>query len=331
MGTAITTTGDLGNLEENLVMLAPRFDAVLGNGTSMDSKRLIQTLLISCERSPKLMKCTRSSLIMGAMTFATLRLPIDGASGQGFLLPFAGVAQPAIGYKGYNTIAGRSGFSINAGTVREGDKWDYQEGSGGFVMHKRVLDSKAPIIAFWAVAEAKERPPLVSILGIGEVNAIMQKSPAVRAKAETPWNDATIGFPAMGQKSARRRLARGMPWDVDEGRFLLAARMEEAFEEQGKRSYLEGPRMMIEGEAGNGVFDVTTPEPPKASDLMAPRLSPHETALRKLGDDAAAKGSAMLYGWWMDLNNADKAAVKDYQEKTLKPAAIKADAVNQGE
>lgn len=326
MGTELTTasTGNkqLQNLEENMLMLVPRFDALIGNSQTVDSRRLIQTLLISCERNPKLLGCTRSSLISGALTFATLRLPIDGASGQGFLLPFADTAQPAIGYKGYNTIAGRSRIAINAGTVREGDDiWDFMEGSGGYVKHKRRLGNTNKIIAFWAVAEGRDRPPLVSILGIDEVMDIMQKSPAVRAKKDTPWNDPKIGFPAMGQKSARRRLARGMPWDVDEGRFILAAAMEETFEERGKTASLDGNRLLVEGEGPREIGPKEPVPTPKAADLMTPRPSDHEKNLRTFGDKAAASGTNALKTWFLALPANDKRLVETYKDSTLKKAA----------
>lgn len=328
MGQELTTaaTGNkvLQNIEENLLMLTPRFEALL-DGSSVKSQFLIQTLLISCQRNDKLIKCSLPSLIAGALTFATLRLPIDGVSGQGFLLPFAGVATPAIGYKGYNTIAGRSAISINAGTVRKGDDiWDFMEGTGGFVKHKRRLGNRGEIIAFWAVAEGRDRPPLVSVLGIDQVNDIMAKSPAVKAGADTPWNDAKIGFPAMGEKSARRRLARGMPWEVDNGRFLMAAAMEETFEERGKVAYLNGPVLQVEGEENRIIGPATVSQQtkqPSTADLTSPRPSDHEKNLQAAGDKAAAAGTNALKTWFLALDARDKRLVESYKDGTLKKAA----------
>lgn len=328
--TALSNNRELQSVEENMRLLVPRFNDLIGGSSGLSSDRLIQSLLVACEKNPKLLKCPLPSLISGALTFATLRLPIDGPSGQGFLIPFKNkgemVAQPVIGYCGYNTIAGRSGMSINAGTVRQNDEiWDYMEGTGGYVKHKRCLNVSAAgdIIAFWAVAEARNRPPLVSILGIDQVNDIMAKSPAVKFGADTPWKDPKVGFPAMGEKSARRRLKRGMPWDVDEGRYVMAATMEEMFEERGLASGLNGPVLHVEGEENRLLDGRTKPAgpPPGAGDLMSPRLSDHEKNLRDAGDKAAAAGTNALKAWFLALHGNDKRLVEGYKDAALKKVA----------
>ena len=316
---------ELQNVEKNMLILKPRFDALLGDGL-LKSDTLIQSLLVSIERNNKLMNCDMSTLIAGAMTFATLRLPIDGASGQGFLLPFKKVAQPCIGYKGYNTIAGRSGITIQAGHVREGDLFEWEEGTDGFVKHKRVLDSKRPIIAFWATATANDRPPVVKVLGRGEVNDVMERSPAVKSGADTPWKDPVIGFPAMGEKTARRRLARSIPWEVDNGRFLLAARMEEAFEEQGRRSWIDNGTVMLEGQGGGAATPFREQAPqPSATTLMAPRGSDHERDLKAAGDREAAKGTNALKVWFLSLDPRDKRLIEAYKDSDLKKKAEEKD------
>src|SRR5262249_50501319 len=160
--------------------------------------------LVSCERNDRLMASTPQSIMNGVMTFAVLGLPVDGATGQGFLMPFKDTkknvvqAQAVIGYKGFNTLGARAGLTITGAPVREDDElFDFMLGDKAFVRHKPRLGSQARIIAFWAVAAAKDRPPIVSVLSIDDVLAIKAKSPAVRFNAPTPWTDERIGFPAM--------------------------------------------------------------------------------------------------------------------------------------
>jgi recombination protein RecT len=92
-------------------------------------ERLMQTIMISCERLPALLKCDRQSLFNSAMSAAVLGLEVDGVTGQAYLIPFAGKAQLVIGYKGFNTLAARSGITITGAVVREGDEFDYELGS----------------------------------------------------------------------------------------------------------------------------------------------------------------------------------------------------------
>src|ERR1700719_1423116 len=252
---------DLAVLESQFKPLAPKFEQVL-NGI-MPASRLIRTVMISCERTPKLFECDRQSLFNAAMTFAVLGLEVDGVTGQGYIIPFKGVAQPVIGYKGMNTLGARSGLTISGGVVREGDEFEYREGSHAFLRHKRKLgdESRRQIIASWATASSKDRPGTVKILSITEILAIKAKSPR---GTQPPWADDAIGFPAMAEKSAKRRLARDMPLNV----FQAAARMEEAFEEQGTPSYIHPDKgVVVGGEVIESHYNDTTPD---AQELIAP-------------------------------------------------------------
>lgn len=320
---------ELAVIERQLQPLMPRFDALL-RGSIMDAKSLIQMVLVAVERAPRVAECTPQSIINATNTAAVLHLPIDGATGQFFLLPFRDrgkgvtIAQPAIGYRGFNTIAARGGLTINGGVVREGDlEWDYREGTGGFVRHKKRLDNKGRIIAAWAVAESKDRPNAVSVLGIGEIEGVMARSPAVRGGAETPWNDPIIGFPAMSEKTAKRRLSRSIPWQIDEGRFLTAARVEEAFDEQGRYSYARGPGdVVVEGPVAASEDNAT----PAASALMAP-MAPEDPVLESAkadGREAAEGGTGTLKTWWVRLAPPLQAALRDFKEE-LKPMAERVD------
>ena len=93
--------GDLVVLENQLRPLMPHFAQVLGQ--TMPPERLVRTVVVSCERLPKLLECDRQSVFNAAMSAACLGLEVDGVTGQAFLIPFKGRAQLVIGYKGFNT------------------------------------------------------------------------------------------------------------------------------------------------------------------------------------------------------------------------------------
>ena len=251
----------------------------------MPVERLTRTLLISCERNPKLLDCDRQSLINAAMSAAVLGLEVDGVTGQAYLIPFKGKAQLVVGYKGYNTMGARSAYTVTGACVREGDLFQYELGSAPFLKHKpqSTLATKGRITHAWAVASSRTLPPIISVLSIDEVLAIKNKSPGARM-SDSPWNDEAIGFPAMAEKSAKRRLARSMPLNV----YQYAARLEEAFEEQGKPGWIDPSRgVQIEGELVDAVpSDTPTKEEilgtahsephPSASAVTPPRPAPTE-------------------------------------------------------
>ena len=236
--------------EQQLKPLSPQLAEVLAD--RMPVERLTRTLLISCERNPALLECDRQSLINAALSAAVLGLECDGTTGQAYIIPFKNRAQLVIGYRGYNTMGARSGYTITGACVREGDQFAYELGSTPFLKHK-PLGTKGRITHAWAVASSHTLPPIISVLSIDEVMAIKNKSPGAR-KSDSPWNDETIGFPAMSEKSAKRRLARSMPLNV----YQYAARLEEAFEEQGRAGWIDPARgVQIEGELVDAVPSAT--------------------------------------------------------------------------
>lgn len=315
--------------EEQLNEVRPQFADVLGG--RMPPERLIRTIVISCQRTPKLLECNRQSLMNAGMTFGVLALEVDGVSGQGYILPFKEVAQPIIGYKGYNTIGARSGLTITASVVREGDEFDFSKGSDAFVKHKPDLAGTGRIIAAWAVAAANGRPPVVEVIGIDELLAVKARSPGAK-KSDSPWNDPRIGFPAMCEKTTRRRLARSTPMNWASPEFQYAAVMEEAFEERGRHSYIApGRGPVIEGEAGGPLpTRSTADDTPAVGEIMGPKDPPELAALKIEGKEAAELGVEMLAKWWGRLSPRQRVELADLKDKVLKPAAIAADKEHAG-
>lgn len=248
-------------LENQLKPLAPHFAQVLGK--TMPVERLMRTVMVSVERLPMLLDCDRQSIFNAAMSAACLGLEVDGVTGQAYLIPFKGRAQLVIGYKGFNTLAARSGITITGAVVREGDEFDYQLGTGAYVRHK-PKGSKGKITHAWACAQSLDRPAVVEVLDIDELLAVKGKSPGAK-RSDSPWNDPAIGFPAMCQKTAKRRLARSMPMNI----MQQAARLEEVVDEQGQSAWISPDKgVVIDGE-----FSDAPPihhEQRSAAELLAP-------------------------------------------------------------
>ncbi len=214
----------IATIERNLQLVAPNLDQVL-KAYHMPVERLIRTVVVSVERLPSLLECSQQSVLNSAMTAACLGLEVDGVTGQGFLIPFKGKAQFITGYKGFNTMAARSGYTLGAAVVREGDDFDYQIGTGGFIHHRPKLgnESGRKIIGAYAKAEMPGRSPIIQVLSVDEIEAVRAKSPGAK-KADSPWNDPRVGYPAMAAKTAKRRIARDMPLNST---FHMAASMED--------------------------------------------------------------------------------------------------------
>lgn len=266
-GTQVLT---LPVLEQHLATLKPQFAAVLAR-SSMTPERVVQNMLWSVQRNPKLLEATMDSLVMSAQTAVNLELMIDGVTGQFSMIPFwsnklhASVAQPIIGYKGYNTLAARENITIDGAEVRDGDSFEYMLGTGGFVRHKPKLGHRLdrPIVGVWSTAAGLNRPPSIFVLDIDEIEAVKAKSPGAKM-GDSPWNDKNVGLPAMAVKTAKRRQARVIPF----GAFVRAAAIEETFDERGRSAHLllDG-RMAIEGETR--LLDAPQPQPQRPAEEIA--------------------------------------------------------------
>lgn len=310
---------DLTILEREIAPLAPHFEQALAGVMPVD--RLIRTALISVERNPDLLTCNRQTFFNSIMTAGVLGLEMDGVTGQAFPIPFAKKVQLVIGYKGYNTLGARAGLTISGEVVREGDEFEYSLGTDAFVKHKPSLGTGRRIIAAWALAAAHDRPPVISILGIDELLEIKAKSPGAR-KSDSPWNNPSIGFPAMCSKSAKRRLCRSTPLNV---RMQLAARMEEAYEEQGLHSFIAADQRLVIEEF-SPIAERQRNATPSAEQLTAPLNK--DDGLQYIRDDgavAAGEGLHSLRIWFGDLPRPLQAQMKEHLDGVLKSLALKID------
>lgn len=324
-------------LEQQLQPLAPHFAQVLGK--TMPPERLMRTIMISVERLPQLLQCDRQSIFNAAMSAACLGLEVDGVTGQAYLIPFKGRAQLVIGYKGFNTLAARSGITITGAVVREGDEFDYQLGSAAYVRHK-PKGSKGRITHAWACAQSLDRPAVVEVLDYDELLAVKARSPGAK-RSDSPWNDPAIGFPAMCQKTAKRRLARAMPLNI----MQQAARMDEAVDEQGAPAWISPEKgVVIDGEFSDAPtihHDQRSTEellsPPSRSATSAagdphpsPAASPaadEQTAAEwdiALGE-AAKQGNVSLVEAWSKVPREHKPTLKAALDRRHKVTAAEAD------
>jgi len=304
-------------LEKQLTPLGPRFAQVLGK--TMPVERLMRTVMISVERLPALLDCDRQSIFNAAMSAACLGLEVDGVTGQAYLIPFKGKAQLVIGYKGYNTMAARSGITITGAVVREGDLFEYELGSAAFVRHVPTLGSKGRIIAAWASATSKMRPAVVCVLDIDELMAVKGKSPGAR-RSDSPWNDQAIGFPAMCEKTAKRRLARSLPLNI----MQLAARLDEAVDEQGQAAWISPDKsVVIEGDVIPQRQDSRTPSAQELIEPLGEAITAAEWDLRLA--DAAMQGMAALKALWKTIPAEHREMLDAALQRRHKPAAEQAD------
>ena len=96
-----------------------RFQEVVGGG----SGAFISSVVAAVASSDALQKCDLASIYTSAIRAATLRLSVDPALGDAYLVPYGGKATLIVGYKGLYDMAIRTGKYryIHVGKVYEGE------------------------------------------------------------------------------------------------------------------------------------------------------------------------------------------------------------------
>ena len=244
----------LRDLEESLEQIAPRMVGIMPPEANLPVERIIRTLIVSCERNPKLLECTRQSLISGAWTAAVLALEVDGVTGQGYLIPYNNhgtlEAQFQIGFKGHGTIAGRSGFLLHGGRILEGDEHSLKGLAQGIIEHEPTPGHRDTRRMLWTYATLTSLrfPPIAVVLDIDEIEAIRKVS-----KQGHVWSQ---WYGEMCIKSAKKRLAKSCPLNL----LHLAGALDDQVT-IGKRAVLRGEGVLVvEGEP---TYPKPQPQPDK--------------------------------------------------------------------
>lgn len=329
----MSNTGtNISIIEKNLPMdrIGPLVEAI-----NIDKKRFLATVMLACERQPKLMDHHVSEHVQWASAAAALGLEPDGVSGQAFPIPFGGrnpKVQLIIGYKGFNTMAGRAGISISSGTIYEGDEWDTTLHAGKPFAIRQSFGSRnsSKLLGVWAQAQLPNgffAHPL--IMDMSEILAVKAKSPGAR-KSDSPWNDVAVGLPAMAQKTPVRRLQRTLPSLITPGRnfstHAAGMTMETAHEEQGLHSTVD-----LDGNVRNyGPIDVTpTPEETE----IAPTIIAPDGSEMKFGTFPAYSSVVKKIGMTENLDalraldKSNRSRFADWRASGDKEATAAADAI----
>lgn len=206
----------------------PSLHNILTQTPSLPSVAFRSAFLESVARNPTLLSCTRMSLFNCAVSFSFLGLLPGGATGQAFMLPFRDKknnvvnAVPVTGYKGFNTIAARSGIAIEGMCIRKDDKYSFNPAQGKLSHEVNIEASDAQIVGCWSQLFREGHRYSQRVLGIKQLLVTKSKSMGAR-KDDSPWNDRVgPGFEAMCEKTGRRLQARSIPLNA----FLMADAVE---------------------------------------------------------------------------------------------------------
>lgn len=174
--------------------------------------RIIQLAVSAAAKNPKILDCSRESVMMSIMQACELGLEPGGMLGEGYLVPYGATCQFIPGYRGLISLARRSGqiVSIEAHAVYEEDEFVLEFGLEPKLLHRPTLKAeRGEVTAFYAVARIVGGGVQHDYMTRADVDAIRKRS---RAGNSGPW---VTDYNEMGKKTVIRRLFKTLPVSVE--------------------------------------------------------------------------------------------------------------------
>lgn len=202
-------------------------------GSEADAKRLYVSAMTYITNKPDLMKADQKSLQQCIMQSATLGL-YPGVLGECDYLTFKGVAKFIPGYMGLIKLAIQSEVvsDISANVVYERDLFDYMEGTGAFISHRKYLGSRkdrGDRVCVYAIGNMRAGGSKFVIMTPEEVLAVKAKSMAKNSEY-SPWNTTVDDEDEMWKKTAIKRLTKLLPKSTKALKFATAIALDNAAE-----------------------------------------------------------------------------------------------------
>ena len=190
----------------------------------MDGEKFAKIALTAINKNPKLLDCTRESLMLAMLQSAALGLEPNGRDAH--LIPYGNQCQFQLDYKGIVQLVRRSGeiADIHCDVVRRGDYFEYRFGK--VVNHVPWFlrdDAKKPaapgeIYAVYSRVEMKDAGVSCDVMSVEEINQIRDgrsqgyKS-AKKYNKSHPWDYEEQGgsYCEMAKKTVFKRHSKWLP------------------------------------------------------------------------------------------------------------------------
>lgn len=217
-------------------------------------ERFTRMVLTALSSSPKLQACTPMSFMGAMMQAAQLGVEPNTPLGQAYLIPYAGVCQFQLGYKGLIDLAYRSGevSSIQAHEVHENDTFEYEYGLEPKLRHVPAQTDRGPVTFYYAVLKLKNGGVGFEVMSRDDVETFARKKS--KAYNNGPWK---TDFDEMAKKTVLKKVLKYAPLKTEFARAV-------ASDESVKTMKMDEPADMLD--APNEIYTIEN-EPDKPEEV----------------------------------------------------------------
>lgn len=201
----------------------------------LTADRMVRVMLTVLRKNPRLMECSRDSLLSCLVTSAQLGLSVDPLLGESYLIPYKNECTIIPGYKGLRKLAMNTGEvkMIQAEIVYKNDKHLLELGTVMDLKHTpNMLEDRGEPIFVYAVAKLENGFDQFITMSIKEINKIRDKSEgykyAIRSNKDHPW---ISDWEEMAKKTAIRRFSKSLVLSTDKAeKFYEAIEADQQFD-----------------------------------------------------------------------------------------------------
>lgn len=167
--------------------------------------RFVRIALTAINKNPKLLSCTKESLLACLLDCSQLGIEPDNRNAH--LIPYGDKCTLIIDYKGIVALARRSGeiADIHADVVYENDDFSYSFGTAGNLIHKPAMKTKGKPIAAYSYVRLKDGSSSYEVMNVEEIEDIHKRS---KAGNSGPW---VTDWAEMAKKTVFRRHSKWLP------------------------------------------------------------------------------------------------------------------------
>ena len=196
-----------------------------------------------------MLQCEPASFLAALLQSATLGLEPNTPLGHSYLIPYGKEATLVVGYEGYIDLAYRSGVvtSIHANVVRNGEDFEWSEGSAPYINHKPTASPQTYTQGkqiYQTGRDVSHAYAIARLLGGGHVQVVMLKEEIdaiksrSRASHDGPWVTDPV---AMMKKTAIRQLRKFLPMSPQARALHMAAGLDEQADAGLEQTFVDVP------------------------------------------------------------------------------------------
>lgn len=227
-------------------------------------ERFSRMVLTALTQTPKLAECTPQSFIGAMLNAAQLGLEPNTPLGQAYLIPYGGVCQFQIGYKGLLDLAYRSGEieCIDAEIVYNNDTFEFEYGLHADLVHKPAMKDRGEMKWVYAYYKLKNGGYSFKVMPVDDVIKYAKKYS--KSFKNGPWQ---TDFEAMAKKTVLKQLLKYAPLKSEFAKAVNTDEKANNIEFGGGNEapaivpqYVEADGQVVEDEGTDAAVDSSTGE-----------------------------------------------------------------------